>query len=234
MTGENNESFWRQDTRLEKELGKFLDKCFYKKLKIFYERVTDEKTQKSGVDVILGSEDRAKVDEKASFYYSNVMLPTFALELQYEKDNELRTGWYLNESLDTEYYLFVWPNIKDIKIEEQKKKKKWERTDLSMVTAEDFTIIEAMFVNRKKLKRFIDGQGLTAEYLSKRVNEIRNSTGEDRDRFIKGEVVKQGYKLMWSTHLNESPINLLVNRSILFDLAERVYLIAQDGYGRVK
>ena len=99
-------SYRKQDTKAEQQLAAFMDKYFYNKLDTTYKRVTDPEMQLKGVDVIIGS-DSVKIDEKASLYYSNVMIPTFVFELDFMSGNVSHTGWYLNESLVTDYYMLI-------------------------------------------------------------------------------------------------------------------------------
>lgn len=77
-------SFRDKDTKAEQELAKFMDQFFYSKLRdknkrpVNCRRVYDKTTQMKGIDIEMMVEDRTYyIDEKASLYYSNVMLPTF-------------------------------------------------------------------------------------------------------------------------------------------------------------
>ena len=115
------ESNRKQDSHAEEMLGRFMDKAFYAKLhdkngdSIQFERVKSEKSQREGIDVIIKTDKKPMyIDEKASFYYSNCMIPTFAFEINFMHKNVLEpvTGWFVNDDLKTECYMLIWPNIK--------------------------------------------------------------------------------------------------------------------------
>lgn len=82
------ESFRDQDMRAEQQLGEFMDTYFYSRLRskigrpLNFIRTSDKERQISGIDVCIESEGKKiLIDEKASVYYSNAMIPTFAFEL---------------------------------------------------------------------------------------------------------------------------------------------------------
>lgn len=221
-------SFRKQDSKAEKQLAAFMDKYFYSRLDTEYKRVTDPEMQLKGVDVIIGS-DSVKIDEKASLYYSNVMIPTFVFELDFMSGNNCHTGWYLNENLLTDYYMLIWPNIRDLY---DNSLKKWVRKDVSEIMVNDFTIVEAMLVEKKKINAEFERRMLTAERLLAYVRAIRMAA--DKSRYRDGYRLDDDIKIMLSDKLNEKPINLVVNKKLLYDVADRVYLISQDGFANVK
>ena len=102
------ESFRKQDMKLETELGSFLDEYLYpdilKQYKAYskFIRIKDRQQQLQGIDVIIenGNKSTINIDEKASVYYSNAMIPTFAFEINsYQRDgNEPVIGWLLNDN----------------------------------------------------------------------------------------------------------------------------------------
>lgn len=115
------ESFRNQDMRAEQRLGEFMDAYFYSKLKskngapISFIRMSDRDSQLKGIDVCIETDGRKMlIDEKASVYYSNAMIPTFAFELDsiQRGHTEPVQGWFINDELMTEYYMLIWPNVK--------------------------------------------------------------------------------------------------------------------------
>lgn len=221
-------SYRKQDTKAEQQLAAFMDKYFYNKLDTTYKRVTDPEMQLKGVDVIIGP-DSVKIDEKASLYYSNVMIPTFVFELDFMSGNVSHTGWYLNESLLTDYYMLIWPNVRD---SFDKKLNKWVRKDVSEIMINDFTIVEAMLVEKKKINEEFTRRMLTADRLLKYVEAIRMAS--DKSKYTEGYRLDADIKIMLSEKLNERPINLVVNKRLLYNVADRVYLISQEGFANVK
>ena len=144
------ESFRHNDMKAEKQLAEFMDRCFYSKLydlkgnKVEFKRMTDQQSQLEGIDVeIIADGRKFRIDEKASLYYSNVMIPTFAFEIDsIQKGHEEPVeGWFLNDSLSTDYYMLIWPNVKCKQIGGQ-----WVRKNIGSLTSYDFTIVEAMLI----------------------------------------------------------------------------------------
>ena len=73
------------DMKAEKQLASFLDEHFYSRLhdkngiSVKFDRKKDKTSQLQGIDVELNADGKTFIiDEKASFYYSNAMIPTFA------------------------------------------------------------------------------------------------------------------------------------------------------------
>lgn len=128
----------------ERELAKYLDKHLYTK-DIFTkaERTDSASDQMEGSDIIvsipsLNIQD-AIVDEKASIYYINKDLKTFVLEISFlNRSYQIQEGWFINESLSTEYYLMQWikANVAD----------PWQ------VKENNITEIECVLVSKQKLK----------------------------------------------------------------------------------
>ena len=104
----------KEDTRLELIVNEFLDDYFLSKEFDATRWVVEKEEQLSGVDIYLTSEkhglNEAKVDIKSAVKYSNCYLSTFSLELSFigYRGGE-KTGWFLNDSLETEYYLLLYP-----------------------------------------------------------------------------------------------------------------------------
>lgn len=226
MQDTREKSLRKQDSKAEEQLAKYMDIYFYDRLNTPYERIKDRDLQLKGVDVIL---DSYNIDEKASLYYSNAMIPTFVFELDFMSGNNSHTGWFLNENLLTDYYMLIWPNVRDSYDE---RLKKWIRKDVSEITVNDFTIVEAMLINKKKINLEFERRMLTIERLLAYVKAIRLATNVDK--YTKGIILDDDIKIMLSDRLNEKPINLVVKKKLLYELADRVYLISQDGFANVK
>ena len=230
------ESFRRQDTIAEKRLGDFMDEFFYSKLKtndgqpVKFKRMTDKESQQKGIDVCLEVAGRTiTIDEKASIYYSNAMIPTFAFELDsiqkgYEEPIE---GWFVNDDLETQFYMLIWPNVKCVR-----DGTKWIRKEISEIRKEDFTIVESMLIKKKNIRIELENNGYDKSHLieyAKRYRKMCASSDSNHE-----EKMFDGVKIMFSGHLAERPINLVIRKELLYELAERIYLISQDGYASIK
>ena len=238
------DSFRQQDMRAEAELGKFMDENFYSRLKgkngtpLKFERVVNVNTQKKGVDVIISSPDRSMlIDEKASFYYSNLMIPTFAFEIdsiQKGHDKPI-AGWFINDELLTQYYMLIWPNVK---CEKEKNGDKWIRKNLNMIKKEDFTIVEAMLIDKSDIRQKLDEEGFSKEYLIEYAKLIRKGAvlnEKEKDPFKNTErSLAKSIKVIYSGQLAEKPINLVIAKSLLKKVAKGIYLISSDGYAAIE
>ena len=229
-------SLRHQDIKAETSLAKFLDSYFYNRLsptkgsKLEIQRVEDKELQLKGVDVRIETDDsELLIDEKAAFYYSNAMIPTFAFELEsiqkgHEKPVE---GWFINDELITNYYMLVWPNIRCEQVDGI-----WIRKDLSSIKKSDFTIVEAMLVSRKQLRKQIEDYGFDKDYLVKYAIDMRKKYFKDSGRIeIK---LSDGVKIVYSGNLAEKSINLVVSKEKIKKSAKGIYLISEDGYATIK
>lgn len=229
------ESYRNIDMKAEEKLAFFLDKNFYSKLHdtngnlVEFERKKDKESQLQGIDVeLMANGKKFVIDEKASFYYSNVMIPTFAFEIDSIQKgySEPIEGWFINDRLKTEYYLLVWPNIKC-----EQKDRQWVRKNLDTLKETDFTIVEAMLIEKRKLILEIEKHGCNKSYLveyAKRLRETMNNKDE-----AKSEVVDEDIKIMYSGKIAEKPINAVIRKKLLKTIASATYLISEDGYAPI-
>ena len=210
-----------KDMRAEKELAKFLDEHLYCELLkeekfISFERVTDRTMQKQGVDVIGKTADAiAYIDEKAQLHYINQCLPTFAFELEFLWHGKAMEGWFLNDSLSTTHYLLLWPNA--------------TKTDLSLITSDDFTTVEGMMISKAKIRKHLHDIGLTDALLHE-ITELLHQQGISGPRRTAFEGIK--LYVSPSTKYSENPINIVISKKILAPLADAHYLISKQGFRR--
>ena len=231
------ESFRRQDMNAEQQLADFMDSYFYSKYSadtndaVRFNRVTDPELQLNGVDVCVEyNNSKYYIDEKATLYYCNLMIPTFAFELDsIQKGYSVPIeGWFLNDNLKTDYYMLIWPNVKC----EKKESNLFVRKDIRYLRKNDFTIIEAMLVDKKDIRAYVERNGFNKELLFeyaqryRKMNEMKN-TSESKEIF-------PGGKLFYSGHLAEKPVNIVINKEALKNLAKNIYLISADGYAKIK
>ena len=230
------ESLRNQDMRAEQQLGKFMDTYFYSRLKdrngnsLNYTRMSDKESQMNGVDVCIKLEDRKMlIDEKATMYYSNAMIPTFAFELDsiQKGHSEPVQGWFVNDELQTEYYMLIWPNVKCIHQENR-----WIRKDINNLGKDDFTIVEAMLIRKTDIRNALEEENYGKERLLEYARRIRNLYSDKETR--EEEKLTDNVKILFSGQLAEKPINLVIRKELLKNLAKRIYLIASDGYATIK
>ncbi len=231
-----NESRRRQDMKAEKSLADFMDAYLYSQMKATnggdytYTRIREREHQLNGVDICIAIGDKTiNIDEKASLYYSNAMIPTFAFELDsIQKGHEEPVqGWFINDDLETDYYMLIWPNVKC-----EKRDDIWVRKDISAIEKDDFTIVEAMMVSKTELRNHIGNLGYEKDLLIEYAKRIRTDYyGIDEQ---KTQELIDGLKIMYSGSIPERPINLVVSKRILRKLAKKVFLVSQDGYAEIK
>lgn len=210
----------QKDMRAEQELAKFLDEHLYQELLkekkfISFERITDIDRQMHGIDVIGQTEDECyKIDEKAQLHYINHTTPTFAFELEFIRYGQAIEGWFLNSSLETTHYLLLWPNA--------------GTEDLSKIVSGDFTEVEGMMISKRKLKNYLEGIGFSNTFLENETNRLRKkgASGSQGSFY-------DGIKFYVSPTYAENPINLVISKRILAQLADAHYMISQQGFSRI-
>lgn len=229
------ESYRNIDMKAEEELASFLDNNFYSKLhdkngnSVKFDRKKDKECQLQGIDVELMADGKKFIiDEKASFYYSNAMIPTFAFEIDsIQKGHEEPVeGWFVNDRLKTEYYLLIWPNIKCELQDGQ-----WVRKNLKGIKLSDFTIVEAMLIEKQKLLIEVERHGCNKSYLveyAKRLRLLMNNKNESKSENIDDDI-----KIVYSGKIAEKPINAVIQKKLLKSIASATYLISEDGYAQI-
>lgn len=139
----------------EQAVNKFLVEFFYEKLKekgdiIDFEVSRELNKQHAGSDVILTlkSGKSLVVDEKAAIHYAKTNLkekamPTFAFEVSYMHNGQLKEGWLTNPKYSsTQRYLLCWLWVQD-------GTNKWR------IKYDDIVQIEAMFFEKADIQNYI-------------------------------------------------------------------------------
>ena len=199
----------------ERELAKFLDKHLYTN-SIFTraERTDNASTQIDGSDIILsipslGIRD-AVVDEKASIYYINKDLRTFVLEISFlNRGYQYNEGWFVDESLSTEYYLMQWikANVAD----------PWQ------VKENNITEIECVLISKAKLKEYFDNEGYDKAKLLQTAKKMR---AENQTMIAPAG---KPYRFYFTQKLAEKPVNILLNKEEYIRLSEFHYFVRPNG-----
>jgi hypothetical protein len=210
------------DKRAEKELGVFLDKYFYPRLREKYgydwfKRIWTREEQIHGIDVVASIKGReCAIDEKASLRYMKSELRTFAFELSFMKNGEERTGWFLNNQMRTQCYAIMYPK---------------SEKSIEDIGAEDFESVEVLTIPVKRMWEYLGALGITKEVLERRSCEIRNR-GEIGKRSVGGYV--EGIYMRLSDRLEEEPINLIIGKSRLADIASGRFVVTRDNLSKIK
>lgn len=195
-----------RDMNVEREIAKFLDKHLYSQSIVTQSKRTDDiDSQLHGSDIIISIPTKgvnsAIVDEKAQTQYVNHPLPTFSLELSFiSSDSKIIEGWLTDKQKVTEYYLFQWIHKSD---------SDWN------VKSEDIKKLEYALVSRDSILNYLASHGYSVEELKKKDAEIRA-----KNQY--GQHDKSAEKDFWffhSTNLAESPINIVLRKKVLLELA---------------
>jgi len=211
------------DMAAEAELASFLDEYLYAPLLAeghfeTIRRVFEKEQQLKGVDVVVSTgKTIGNIDEKAQIYYVNKNLPTFAFELQFLKYGEVIEGWFLNDRLCTDYYLLIWPQATTDNIYE--------------LTKDKFTCLDALMISKNKLRMRLEELGLSKEVLTNKAVELRRNRA-----YGKTATGHKGiyYYLSDSRKYVEAPINIVISKSILQEIASAHYAVTPKGFKRIK
>jgi hypothetical protein len=196
------------DNAAEAAISKYLDKYFYPVHTKNCIRYNDYATQMSGVDVKFDFKELVGilVDEKALTHYINKNLPTFAFEINFlSAEKRLIPGWFFDDNKATQYYLLSWVTAK--------------KDD--GISAEDITSLDTLLISRKRIIDMLATYDATKEY-------AEGIAADLRERNISGVSHKERQKpfyFFFSTQLAEQPINLIIHKSKLEEIATARFTI---------
>ena len=174
----------------------------------------DKEEQLNGVDVeFIGTDGRVYcVDEKAQLHYLNKSLPTFAFELlSYQKGYDT-VGWLCNDKLKTDLYMLIWPYA--------------VQDDYQGITWEQFTKADCLLIQKRKVLKMLASKGLTTDTMLADARRIRASGR-------KGKIPIDGIKgiyyfASYPKKYQEAPINIIISKPKLQDLAQRRYIVTPE------
>ena len=186
-----------KDNIIERNVGKFMDEYFWKKIaqdkNVSFERVTDKRRQWRGQDVVIGD---IIIDEKAKVINCmNEILKTPSFELQHiGSTGTLVDGWFMKNT-DTHIYAFiaVFSSVKSA----------------YNISFDNIEHLNVLLVNKSEVKKLIYKYD-TEENIRRAVDYLR-----DDDFEIKYKFSHDMYWLKKSTQLKEQPINLVLKRELL-------------------
>ena len=198
-------------------INDYLDKYVYTQENGFtsFERVMDRQRQVKGIDVILGyNGTRYYADEKAASDYINREFPlqTFSLELAFvNRDNIIMDGWFLNDEIRTDSYVFVWIDTADMHPISEDKPDIMVLDGIDAIKSGDVAIVD-----KEDVEQYLESLGWTKDKLRAKCDQIIDEDGNVE----MGNVRKNGCKFSYSTKLVEQPVNVLVPRDKMIQIAK--------------
>lgn len=238
-TSFNKKSMWKVDKSFEESSTEYLDKktSILKEMGV-KEIVKDKSRQKQGIDLIC---DIPRTFPKSIFKFKErkvdiksiaKVIPTFSFEISGNVSTG-QLGWLINPDLQTDYYLIVYHEIKNGSGS--------YTTDKQNMTVDNIVYTKALLIKKDKLLKRIHQefhQEFTQEYLSELIKEIRQLSSKNSDikRYTINEEGKikerEGAKntnnsssmyFTISNQLKEKPINIIIKRTILEEIAEKIW-----------
>lgn len=261
-------STFKSDLKSERAVNEFLQKYLYSYLvddgiiDSFNSNTTMDQQHK-GIDTIMyiindETEEEARcinIDEKAAIHYARnnlgaEPLSTFAFEVSYLKDGELKRGWLTNEKYkETHAYFLCWLWIKPdankynlgcediLKIEVLSIPKVKTRDKLimrAMGSKEVKTFESKADILRKKMKE----RGVYRLELEHQLDSLINAL-DDRPDYNKAHLqfdadllVARKYPqwvLTLPEKLYEQPLNIVIKREDLINLANSYWIVTPEG-----
>ena len=261
-------STFKGDLKSERAVNEFLQKYLYSYLvddgiiDSFNSNTTMDQQHK-GIDTIMyiindETEEEARcinIDEKAAIHYARnnlgaEPLSTFAFEVSYLKDGELKRGWLTNEKYkETHAYFLCWLWIKAdankynlacediLKIEVLSIPKVKTRDKLimrAMGNKEVKTFESKADILRKKMKE----RGVYRLELEHQLDSLINAL-DDRPDYNKAHLqfdtdllVARKYPqwvLTLPEKLYEQPLNIVIKREDLINLANSYWIVTPEG-----
>lgn len=203
------------DMTNEQMLAKYLDEHFYSTGKFEkFERVTDKYQQLLGKDIIVTSSKlnltNTIIDEKNTSHYVNKDIPTFAFELStLTKNGTLVEGWLTDPRKQTEYYLLAYPFANLINPYDK------------VPTFKEITKVKLLLIKRDAILKFLESSGYNRESLINVSKIIREHVKSQEDNKEIKERMKsnKGFWFNETLHLSEKPINVIIPRNKLEELA---------------
>lgn len=228
---------FKDDLLGEQAVNKFLVDFLYEKFKekgyiIDFEVSRELNKQHAGSDTILTLKNGKKIviDEKAAIHYAKTNLkekaiPTFAFEVSYMHNGQLKEGWLTNPKYSaTHRYLLCWLWVQ-------------AGTYKSRLKYDDIVQIEAMFFEKADIQEYIINI-VTADTDIVKFHTVASAKRESLDKQILHGAFDSvnesiGYKeypkwyLTGRNILSEQPLNIILYRNQLEDLATSHWLVTR-------
>lgn len=196
-----NSKIRREDEKCAEIVSQFLEKHFYNKTEN-YEKIDDREKQLQGVDVIFFFNNKQYIcDEKAAIRYVNKGLQTFAFELSFlGKGDKLIDGWLISNTKINNSFLCIWIDKADYDILED---------------VDDIKELEIALIDKQALVDYLQSLGWTVNKLHIKADRMRKNRNEPQ-----GDININGCRFVCSRKLAEKPVNVLVSREKLKELAD--------------
>ena len=231
MVENKKTSMFKDDLKGEKIVGEFLDMTFYKNAFEHFRRTDNPREQFAGVDVVVQAKNGkfCKIDEKAQLSMLGNPTPTFAFEVAYlNKDEELKEGWLFHHN-DTEVYLLGYFN-------------KMNGNPKKLTRKEEIKEFEFVIIAKKTLINFLNSKGYTEQFLKDETMKLKNLIDNNialPEGYSKGKtgyrkILEKGISVFYTDCLAEKPLNVVVNRRFLDELAMNVVRITTGNGGKVE
>jgi hypothetical protein len=206
------ESRRAEDMAAEKQLAKFLDEAFYPKVAASpptrFDRWDD---QKRGRDILVSFKGIPRpliVDEKAQLHFINEPRPSFVFEIGSLQKGIPRTGWLIDETLETECYLLMWL---------------WAAKTADL-TAADITKVECMLISKEVVLAHLSSIKIDKAIML----GIEHSANKADVAGRYAEDYHPDVFFYRSKQLNECSFNIVVRKHVLDRLAARRWIVTRD------
>ena len=215
----------------EQAVNKFLVDFLYEKFKekgyiIDFEVSRELKKQHAGSDTVLTLKNGKKIviDEKAAIHYAKTNLkekamPTFAFEVSYMHNGQLKEGWLTNKKYSaTQRYLLCWLWVQ-------------AGTNKSHLKYHDIVQIEAMFFEKTDIQEYIMNI-VTADTDIVKFHTVASDKRVSLEekilqKALVGEETYPKWYLTGRNILSEQPLNIILYRNQLEDLATSHWLVTR-------
>jgi len=196
----------QNDMNRETKVSDLLTNSFFKPYLHSSDPITDKDKQISGIDL---ESPVGNIDLKSAVTRLDGGLNTFCIELFFINSvGKSQKGWFLNSDSQTDYYSFNF--FKNRALVENNNLNPRDYSYLNSV--EDIGIAEIILVKKSKLKEFLK------PYLEEKSN--LDKMNEMFTKQISKHVIDNNVSISHSFKLREAPINLLVSKSKLIELAD--------------
>lgn len=236
MIQNNDKTTKEEDMTAEQELAKFLDTYLYDRLKSKckdIKRITDKTLQMAGIDVRIEylNEIHVNLDEKAQLHYMDICTDTFSFEIDFiGRDGNLHPGWLYNPDLKTDTYMLIWPKETSyhaiIQATDKSEQLNTIKKILRKIKCDDFKSVDCYLIKREEIKNFLASKKWDKERILEKAEELRASNKYGRT-FVPETNLFYFY-FSDSRYYNESPINIIIRKEKLRDLAHKKYVVSKD------
>ena len=217
-----NISLFKEDLKIEGRLSIWLDRHFYSDTRIIenFLRTNQMSLQHKGVDielvskVIFGDNNRHIVDEKAAIKYvkknpKTSSLQSFAFELDYFKGTQLKEGWLYNTKYNlTEFYLIMWLWA-DV---DEMQNGKYTNYNWRQINDQNISKVEGIFLDKKIIREYAKSLDVTTDKFS----QLRFLVSAEKSSRLQ---LDDGTSITVSNQLSERPMNLVIKKNRLIELA---------------